>query len=157
VATHILAPYPLPGLLREWRSFLEQAEEASAFHVGSEVLKALACEDSARILYSDAWKGYERDHDGTTLCYGLCAALEELAQASNCWSHIATCLDEQLERDLDEDRLHLHEVSIHQFQRVSFLQFSVQGDIQDAAKVHKVLLSIAVLEEGQEEKGEVHV
>src|SRR6266699_901556 len=31
VATHILAPYPLPGLLREWRSFLEQAEEASAF------------------------------------------------------------------------------------------------------------------------------
>jgi hypothetical protein len=155
VATRILAPYPLPGLLREWRSFLEQAEEASAFHIGSEVLKALACEDSARVLYSDTWKGYERDHNGTSLCYGLCAALEELARASSCWSHIATCLDEQLKQDPDEDRRHLREASIHQFQRVSFLQFSVQGDVQDAAKVHKVLLSIAVLEE-QEEKGEVH-
>src|SRR3989442_9084943 len=102
MAMHILAPYPLPGLLREWGSFLEQAEEASEFHIGSEVLKALAREDSARVLYGDAWKGYERNHDGTTLCYALCAVLDELAQASNCWSHIATSLDEQLKQDPDE-------------------------------------------------------
>ena len=155
MATHMLAPYPLAGILRDWRSFIEQAEESETFQVGSEVLRALAREDSARVLYNDAWRDYGRDRDGTRLCYGLCATLDELAEASSLWSRIAGYLDEELKQEADEYLQRLHEASQHQFQRVSFLQWTVQVDVQEVAKMHKVLLSIAVLEE-QEEGEESH-
>ena len=150
MATHILAPYPLTGILRDWRSFIEQAEEASTFQVASEVLRALAREDSARILYSDAWRDYERDHDGTRLCYGLCAVLDELAEASSIWSRVAAYLDEELKQQADKYLQRLRDASQHQFQRVSFLQWTVQVDVQEVAKMHKVLLSISVLDEQEE-------
>lgn len=151
-----LPPYPLDGVSRQWQPFIEQATTSATFFIGSVLLRTLAQEASARVLYTDAWKEYDREQDGMTACYSLCAALGELAGASQSWAQIAEYLNTHLEQEEDDYLFQLRELSIHNFQRVSFLQFSVQSELQEVAKRHKVLLEISVLEdrEGAQESDE---
>ncbi|HZU00169.1 MAG TPA: hypothetical protein VFA10_10935 [Ktedonobacteraceae bacterium] len=141
-----LNPYPLDDIAVQFRSFIERATTSAAFYVGSVMLRALSQEASARALYTDAWKEYDHEQDGMSISYTLCAALGELAEASQGWAQVARHLEKQLQQESDDYLLHLRELSIHNFQRVSFLQFGVQNELQDVAKMHKVLLAISVLE-----------
>ncbi len=147
---HILNPYPLEDIARTWQDFIDQASIAETFRVGSTVLKALASEANARVIYAEAWRDYEQDRNGTLLCYALCEVLNEFTEASQAWVRVATYLDGQLKQEAEEYLQELHAASVHDFQRVSFLHLTVQTELQQVAKTQNILLSIGVLENQEE-------
>src|SRR5712691_1391563 len=147
---HLLNPYPLEKIAHTWREFIEQARSAETFRVGSTMLKALASEANARVIYAETWRDYEQDRNGTTLCYALCEVLNAFIEASQAWVTIAAYLDGQLKQEADEYLKALHDASVHDFQRVSFLHLTVQSELQQVAKAQKILLTIGVLENQEE-------
>lgn len=151
MTTHILNPYPLKDIAQSWQDFIEQASAAETFRVGSTVLKALASEATARVIYAEAWRNYEQDRNAMILCYNLCEVLNEFAEASQAWVTVAVYLDGQLKQEADEYLQELHAASAHDFQRVSFLHLTVQTELQQVAKTQNILLSIGVLENQEEE------
>lgn len=152
MTTRTLSPYPLASVRRQWQPFLEQADTPATLRIGGMLLQALACESSARVLYMDGWQEYEQDRNGLAMCYSLCAVLNEFVESSGKWAQIADSLDEQLKQEEDEYLRQLYDLSVHTHRRVSFLQFTVQSELQDVAKAHKVLLSIGILDEPRQEE-----
>ena len=148
---HRLNPYPLEEIAHTWQDFIEQASTAETFRIGSMVLRALASEANARVIYAQSWRDYEQDRNATLLCYALCEVLNAFSQASQAWVAVAAYLDGQLKQEADEYLQELHAASVHDFQRVSFLHLTVQTELQHVAKAQNILLSIGVLEnqEGQ--------
>lgn len=153
VAARALPPLELQPTAQAWSDFIAHASTKEGWRIGSMVLHAIAHETSARTIYSDAWKDYQRNHNGSLLCFGLCHVLEELIQAVDAWQYVSAHLQEEFPAQEDEALKQRLEASQQDWLRVSTLNLVIQHEIETVANAHHVLLRIGVLEQDQE-KGE---
>jgi hypothetical protein len=156
IPARALPPLELQPTAQAWNDFITSAKTMEAWQVSSMVLHAIARETNARTIYSDVWTDYQRNHDGSLLCYGLCHVLEELVETVDAWQYVLTHLQEWFPVQEDESLKLRLTASQQDFQRVSQLNLIIQHEIQAVASAHQVLLRIGVLEQNQEKDGETH-
>jgi hypothetical protein len=155
IPARTLPPLELQPTVQAWNDFIISAKTAEAWLI-SKVLCAVAHETSARTIYSDVWKEYQSNHDGSLLCYGLCHVLEELIETVNAWQHVHAHLQERFPVQEDETLKSHLEASQQNLLRVSGLNLIIQHEIETVASAHHVLLRIGVLEQDQGKDKETH-
>jgi hypothetical protein len=149
MAARALPPLELQPTAQAWSGFIAHASTKEGWQIGSMVLRAIAHETSARTIYGDAWRDYQRNHDGSLLCFGLCHVLEELIQTVDAWQYVSAHLQEEFPVQEDEALSQRLEASQQDLLRVSALNLIIQHEIETVASAHHVLLRIGVLEQDQ--------